>query len=98
MARGQQSKMNFRRDMLHTVDESDRFWIGVEKWTVTDDHGDRTFDPILVKREVSRDPNRTGKAKGFNLAELETVLENIDIIKAAMRGEEPEPETRATPF
>jgi hypothetical protein len=92
-----QSKADFSREVMETLHETQRYWIGIERWTVTDDRGTRTFDPSLAKREIPRNPDHTGKAKGFNMEDVEMIAERMDYIKMIMRGEKPQ-EDSSTPF
>lgn len=86
---GKRSDTKFEREEILTIETSDRYWIGVERWTVTDDRGTKVLPPSLVKREIPRNPDFTGKAKGMKLEELENVVLRIDEIREAMKAATP---------
>ena len=95
--RGYQSDKEFKRVVVHTLEESDRFWLGLEKWEISDRNGSRITSPVLAKREIRIDHDgtrRTGKLKGIIPHELDLIVEKYEELKVLMAPDQKDTETR----
>lgn len=82
------AEKQFDQNRLYEVKDGQRYWIGVESWTITDGQGTKTTNPALVKRDKSQNKTgeaRLGKAKGFTLEDLEEIERHMDRIKEQLR-------------
>lgn len=79
----------FDQNRIYEVQDSERFWLGVESWTITDSRGTNTTKPGLVKREKVTNKQtgdvRLGKAKALSIEDLELIEQHMDSIKANLR-------------
>ncbi len=86
-------KKQFERISIHTVDETDFKWIGVERWKITGEDGTSETSPTIAKREknkTDREGVKTyGKCKGFTLREMSVIVEKWDELKGIMEKEDP---------
>ncbi len=81
---------DFTQNKLYEVQDAEKFWIGVESWTITDANGTKTTRPGLVKRDKSVNQQtgevRTGKAKGLSIQDLELIEQHMEQVKASLRS------------
>jgi hypothetical protein len=81
---------DFTQNKLYEVQDAEKFWIGVETWTITDEKGTKTTKPGLVKRDKTTNREtgevRTGKAKGLSIADIELIEQHMEQIKTTLRS------------
>ena len=75
------AKKEFKEEVLKVIDESEKSVIRVVRWG--------KGSPVLAKQqkfETADGEVRTGKVKGLNFDDLQTIKENLDEIEELLGG------------